>query len=70
MPNLRWAAKNFCNPDDIFIIVDGDDELLGRQVLKLYNAIFQREQIWFLYSNFLGSNGKVGYSRPFHPQII
>jgi len=41
MPNLRWAATSFCKPDDIFMIVDGDDELLGRQVLKLFNAVFQ-----------------------------
>jgi glycosyltransferase involved in cell wall biosynthesis len=25
MHNLRFAAKNYCKPNDIFIIVDGDD---------------------------------------------
>jgi len=25
MPNLRMAAKQYCKPEEIFIIVDGDD---------------------------------------------
>lgn len=41
MPNLRIAAKKYCKPEEIFLIVDGDDELLGRQVLKLFNSVFQ-----------------------------
>ena len=70
MPNLRRAAKEFCKPYEIFLIVDGDDELLGRQVLKLYNSIFQKEKSWFVYSNFLSIRGNVGYSRPFPDKII
>lgn len=48
------------------MIVDGDDELLGRQVLKLFNSQFQEKGAWFIYSNFVtDSSGRVGYSRPF-----
>lgn len=64
MGSLRKAAKEHCKSDDIFMVVDGDDELLGRQVLKVFNAAFQREGAWFVYSNFVGSNGEIGYSRP------
>ena len=39
--NIRQASKNFCKPEDIIMVVDGDDELLGRQVLKLFNSVFQ-----------------------------
>ena len=65
MPNLRMAAKEYCQPKDIFLIVDGDDELLGRQVLKLFNSVFQKDKVCFAYSNFLTIRGGVGYSRPF-----
>ncbi len=65
MPNLLMAAKSYCKPEEIFIIVDGDDELLGRQVLKHFNAVFQSKKVWVMYSNFLASRGSVGYSRPF-----
>jgi hypothetical protein len=45
------------------IVVDGDDELLGRQVFRLFNAIFQSKNVWFVYTNYLPSGGYVGYSR-------
>ena len=70
MSNLRMAANEYCKPEDIYIIADGDDELLGRQVLKLFNSVFQKEGVWFLYSNFMTSNGGVGYSRPFPASTI
>ena len=48
------------------MIVDGDDQLVGRQVFKLYNAVFQKEKVWFVYSNFIDVNNKnLGYSREF-----
>jgi hypothetical protein len=50
--------------------VDGDDELIGRQVLKLFNAVFQQKNAWFVYSNFLTIRGNVGYSRPFPEKVI
>lgn len=42
MPNIYKAATELCQPDDLFMIVDGDDQLLGKQVLKLFNAAFQK----------------------------
>ena len=47
------------------MIVDGDDELLGRQVLKLFSMAFQEYNAWFVYTNFLNIRGNIGYSRPF-----
>lgn len=70
MPNLRRAANKFCKPHEIFLIIDGDDELIGRQVLKLYNSVFQKEKAWFVYSNFISIRGNVGYSRPFPAKVI
>ena len=70
MPNVLYAAKTFCNPDDIFIVLDGDDELLGKQVLKLFNSVFQKDKIWLMYANFMTSSGSLGYSRPYPPEIM
>jgi hypothetical protein len=33
------------------IIVDGDDELVGRYVLQLFNAVYQKTGSFALYSN-------------------
>lgn len=41
MYNLRTAAMEHCQSDEIFLVVDGDDELLGTQVFKVFNAVFQ-----------------------------
>ena len=69
MPNILWAAQNFCKPFEIFIIVDGDDELVGKQVFKLFNAKYQEEGLWVMYTNFITSRGSVGYSRPYSDRI-
>lgn len=71
MHNIRTAAIQHCNPKDIMIIVDGDDQLVGKQVFKLYNAVFQKEKVWFVYSNFIDVNNKnLGYSREFSAETI
>lgn len=41
MPNLRYAAMNECQENELFIIVDGDDLLIGRQVFKLFSTVMQ-----------------------------
>ena len=40
LPNILYAGYNFCKPYELFMVVDGDDYLLGRQVFKLFNSIF------------------------------
>jgi len=70
MFNQRRAANEFCQPEEIMMVVDGDDELLGRQVFRLFNAIFQEKQVWFMYTNYLPNGGYVGYSRPIPEPII
>jgi hypothetical protein len=53
------------------IIVDGDDQLVGKQVFKLFNAVFQKEKAWFVYSNFIDFESRnVGFSRPFPERSI
>jgi hypothetical protein len=64
MHNLRRAAIEFCKPEELYIIVDGDDELIGREVFRLYNALFQSTGSYFIYTNFMTTRGSIGYSRP------
>jgi hypothetical protein len=45
------------------MVIDGDDYLLGKLVFKLFNAAFSSTNSWVVYSNFLTTTGKVGYSR-------
>lgn len=52
------------------MIVDGDDYLVGKQVLKLYNALFQSQDYWLVYTNYITMRGNKGYSRPFPSHIL
>ena len=63
LANIIDAAYNFCRPKDIFMVIDGDDFLLGKYVFKLFNAGFSQGNSWVVYSNFLTTTDKVGYSR-------
>jgi hypothetical protein len=47
------------------MIVDGDDELLGRQVFRFFNAMFQKKKAFFIYTNFITVAGNLGYSRQY-----
>lgn len=53
LTNILDAGQNFCHEDDIFMVIDGDDYLLGKQVFKLFNAAFSSSDAWVVYSNFL-----------------
>lgn len=53
--NLQNAAHNYCLAEDIFMIVDGDDELVGTQVFKLINIKYQQKDNWIVYTNFFNS---------------
>lgn len=70
MSNLRAAALHHCKPHEIFVVVDGDDQLIGRQILQLFNSQFQATGCWFAYSNFMSFVGSVGFSRPFKPEVV
>ena len=65
MPNLRYAAMHECQENQLFIIVDGDDLLIGRQVFKLFSAVMQQKDYWIMWTNFLSPKGSIGYSREY-----
>jgi hypothetical protein len=39
--NIVNAAFTYCNNNSIQVLVDGDDQLIGKQVFKLINAQYQ-----------------------------
>ncbi len=70
MGNLREASMNHCRPEEVFLVVDGDDELLGKQVFKLFNVFYNKGN-YVAYANFLkkSSASGVGYSRAYAVNI-
>ena len=52
--NLKQASEE-CSSGEIMVIVDGDDELVGKQVFKLVNNFYSIENKWLVYTNFFNS---------------
>ena len=53
MYSIYHGITDFCGEDEIVVLVDGDDALVGRCVLAVLNAIFQREDLMLVYSQYL-----------------
>ena len=51
--NIYYTVHKYCDYNQISYIIDGDDELIGTQVFKLYNALYQEKKLYVLYSNYL-----------------
>lgn len=52
--NIYYITHKYCDYNQLAYIVDGDDELIGTQVLRLFNTMYQRHKLYVLYSNWLG----------------
>ena len=39
--NIVNAAYSYCDIDDVQILIDGDDQLIGRYVFSTFNALYQ-----------------------------
>lgn len=48
-----YWTKKLCNKGDIVVHVDMDDMLLGRQVLKVLNAVYHDQNTWYVYTRYL-----------------
>ena len=46
------AAHKYCSQDSIIITMDAIDELIGKNVFKVYNAAYRKGHFGVLYSNF------------------
>lgn len=50
---MHFHIEKYCNPDDIVVITDADDCIVGTQTLHILNKKYLNPEIWVLYSKFL-----------------
>ena len=63
--NILMAAYEYCQEDEIQVIVEGNDFFIGRTTLKLVNAIYQNnKKLWMAYTSSLTSSYEYGDSKP------
>ena len=57
-----WAMENLynmfkmCKPNEIAVIVDGDDWLIDSEVLNYLNSVYQDPNVWITYGNYQTSS--------------
>ena len=50
--NRHQAITDYCHPADIILDLDADDQLIGSQVFKFFNALYsQHSEAWLIYTN-------------------
>lgn len=62
LANIYNAITNHCKSGEIVMLVDGDDSLLGRQAMSLFNAVYQKNKAGLVYSRYLliSNNDRAG----------
>lgn len=69
MANIYSAVHEHCREDELLLVIDGDDELIGRQVFKLVNAVYYRDRPLAMYTNHIQAKKdtaiEVGISLPY-----
>lgn len=69
LKNMNDLIKTF-DDEDIIIELDGDDFLLGDNVIGDIRTIYNTENIWLTNGSFMYSNGSPGFSSKGNPQTI
>ena len=59
-----------CDGEDIIVHLDGDDYLYCSDALSYLNEIYQDENIWLTYGNFLCENGARPISHKISPKTL
>ena len=57
------------NPDDILIILDGDDQFINSFVLTHLSKIYQLHKPLLTYGQYISNLGNIGHCRPFDSEI-
>lgn len=62
--NIMNAAYNFCHEDDVQMLMDGDDEFIGKYAFQVMNSAYQQQPDLFVaYSNYKTNYYGFGRSR-------
>lgn len=66
-----YKAAHMCDPEEIILIVDGDDWLAHPNVLNQLNEIYQNPEVWATYGQFLWFPSDVeGFAYPTDQGVI
>ena len=62
LENIHDAIFNHCDPDDIIVLVDGDDWLPNKNVLSYINDFYNQNNCWIMYGQANWTDGRRGFA--------
>ena len=62
LENIHDAIVNHCEPDDIVVLVDGDDWLPNKNVLSYINDFYNQNDCWIMYGQANWTDGRRGFA--------
>ena len=62
LENIHDAIVNHCDPDDIVVLVDGDDWLPNKNVLSYINDFYNQNNCWIMYGQANWTDGRRGFA--------
>ncbi len=63
--NIHTFVTEYCEPDDIYVHVDGDDWLESPNVLSFINQCYNEYDCWVMYGQFRYNDGRYGGCMPY-----
>lgn len=60
LENIHDAIMNHCEPDDIVVLVDGDDWLPNKGVLGYIDNFYNANDCWIMYGQAMWTDGRRG----------
>ena len=52
--NMFFWIQKYCGEGDIVTVIDADDSAIGKQTLKVLNAVYRQKDYWYVYTNYVG----------------
>jgi glycosyltransferase involved in cell wall biosynthesis len=62
LENIHDAIMNHCDPDDIVVLIDGDDWLPNKNVLSYINDFYNQNDCWIMYGQANWTDGRRGFA--------
>lgn len=68
LENLHNAIMNHCDPDDIVVILDGDDWFPNKKVLQYIDEQYKAHDCWIMYGQASWTDGRRGFASEYPEQ--
>jgi len=68
LENIHDAIMNYCDEDDIVVLLDGDDWFPNKKVLKYVDEQYKEHDCWIMYGQASWTDGRRGFATSYTPE--